>query len=245
MNYIFLDYENVGIEGLRGVERFDEYTRIFFFYTKGTASIPIDLFVKTGQSNVKFAYFETQKGKNALDFVLSSYLGYTIGKHKDYFSSGMAGIDLGESRFINSNPKNTTDYFYILSKDKGYEPLIKFWDREDLRISIVKSLTEIKTFIVKPAKRCKTVEEALDLAVKSAETKINAVKKEVKTKKNIRSLIGNKIKGISKTDITKIVNILNNNSSHRDINNALTKTFKEKGKEYFKLLKPIFKDLGK
>lgn len=57
--------------------------------------------------------------------------------------------------------------------------------------------------------------------------------------------IGNKIKGISKTDITKIVNILNNNSIHCDINNALTKTFKEKGKEYFKLLKPILKDLGK
>ena len=244
MNYIFLDYENVGIEGLRGIERFDEYTRIFFFYSKGTASVPIDLFVKTGESKVKFAYFETQKGNNALDFVLSSYLGYAIGKHKDYFSSGMSGVDLGESRFINSNPKNTTDFFYIVSKDRGYEPLIKFWDREDLKISIVKSLTEIKSFVVKPAKRCKIIEEAVDVAVKNAEKKVNAVKKEIKTKKNIRSLIGMKIKGISKTNITKIVNIINNNSK-ASINNALTKTFKEKGKEYYKAIKPILKDIGK
>lgn len=52
--------------------------------------------------------------KNALDFQLSSYLGY----------------------LIHENIDNPYDYF-IVTKDKGFESLIPYWKKRKINVSIV------------------------------------------------------------------------------------------------------------
>ena len=70
-------------------------------------------------------FHEIKQGKNALDFVLSSLLGYFI--HDNY----------------------QEDYFYIVSKDKGFEPLVEYWKTQKVTVKIVNSLSQVKTNIEK------------------------------------------------------------------------------------------------
>lgn len=107
MNYYFIDYENVHSEGFGGIENnLGKNDKICLMYTDACKQIPFEVLEKmTHKQDLKLEIIKASSGgKNALDFQLSSYMGYIIAKNEDQ--------------------KNC---FYIISKDTGFDYLIDFW----------------------------------------------------------------------------------------------------------------------
>lgn len=103
MSIYLVDFENVTSEGLSGVSKLSEEDKVILFYSTKANKISMPIHVEMSKSLASFEYKEVLVGgKNALDYQLSTYLGYLIGQKED------------------------TNY-YIVSKDKGYEYLSDFW----------------------------------------------------------------------------------------------------------------------
>lgn len=108
MNYYFIDYENIGENGLSGVDKLGEGDIVALFYSRNAGKISFDMHRKLSATAAKMEYHRVEAStKNALDFQLSSYLGYLISLHPE-------------------------DKFVIVSKDNGYNAVIAFWKNADI-----------------------------------------------------------------------------------------------------------------
>lgn len=98
--YIYIDYENMS--NLKNLLAGEDRT-YFFFIGAGQKRIPKDLVLDSNEVSVKWVNIEGQ-GKNALDF----HIAYYIAK---------------------KDAENNVQHF-ILSKDKGFDPLISHINKE-------------------------------------------------------------------------------------------------------------------
>lgn len=141
MGRIFLiDFENVHDEGLDGYGDLNENDKVFFFYSIQIKNISFDRHVEMMNCKASVEYIKTGKtAKNYLDFQLTTYLGYLLGK--------------GEQGKI-----------YIISKDQGFDSTVDFWLERGYQItrqeSIDGHLLSIKKKTVRAAKPVKTVKPA-------------------------------------------------------------------------------------
>lgn len=124
MNYYLIDFENVKSSGFDGVEKLTEHDKVITFYSVNSDTITIDTHIKINESK---AYIEFQKvtvgGKNALDFQLSSYLGYII---RDTLPTD----DIADRC-----------NYYIVSNDTGYACLCKYWKSRGIEVKIVSNMS--------------------------------------------------------------------------------------------------------
>lgn len=98
-----VDFENVGCDGLDGIENLDGKKKVIIFYSSKSNRLSFEMHLMIGRSQAQFDYYGVAVGgKNALDHQLSTYLGYLIG-------TGVA------------------DKYMIVSKDNGYRFLTDFW----------------------------------------------------------------------------------------------------------------------
>lgn len=121
MNKIYLvDFENVGSNGLKGIENLTENDTVIIFYSFRCNKISFQMHQLILNCKTNIVYKEVQNGhKNALDFQLSSYLGY----------------------LLSSKPTDSTQ-FTIISNDNDYDDVISFWNSElSLNIYRVADLT--------------------------------------------------------------------------------------------------------
>ena len=78
MIYYLIDFENV--KNIQGINDLDNNNTVIFFYSKNSNTLNFSLHREINDSQANFKYIEiANTGKNALDFQLSSYLGYLIG----------------------------------------------------------------------------------------------------------------------------------------------------------------------
>ena len=114
MNYFFIDYENISGDSINSIEQLKNKDHIIFFYTKQHMNVSLN-FLNSLELNccAKTAITGT---KNALDFQLSSYLGYLIGKKS----------------------KSSAKYF-IVSNDKGYDCLCSFWKNQGIKVERIQT----------------------------------------------------------------------------------------------------------
>lgn len=110
MRIYFLDTENIGAAWIDAVLRDDEVGEVVVFYTKNSQPVPLTALPKLGGIWEKLTFVECCIGQNALDFQLSSELGYRV-----------AGA-----------PK---DEYVILSRDSGYDAIVKYWQNKDIAVS--------------------------------------------------------------------------------------------------------------
>ena len=159
MNFVFVDYENVSIKGLTGIEKLNEDTVVYLFYSENTAHLPMSTVATLNGSKAEMRYILTKTGKNALDFVLASVLGFVI---KERFQE---------------------DTFYILSKDKGFDILVDYWKTNKVAVKMISSLSQIPT--KKQTAKSATVSD-VDKLKQSMTSKVGAVlkgeTKEIKSK---------------------------------------------------------------
>ena len=106
-----IDYENVYIEGLTGLERLSQRDEVVIFYTQNRCGLTFELHQRLISCKAKLRLMEvtalsTRKNtvKNALDLQLSMYIGYLVG----------------------SRPKEP---LYIISKDTDFDLDLTFFDQ--------------------------------------------------------------------------------------------------------------------
>ncbi len=98
-----IDFENVSNNGFVGIEELGETDKIIVFYSEKSCNITIATHLKLENSKAVKEFFGVKTGgKNALDFQLSSYLGYLISK-------------------------DNKESYAIVSNDEGFNFVVNFW----------------------------------------------------------------------------------------------------------------------
>ena len=79
MNYFLVDFENVRADGIKDLKGVQEGDAMVVFYSENCKSITLDVLDSIIALKLKYSSFKVKVGtKNALDFQLTSYLGYFI-----------------------------------------------------------------------------------------------------------------------------------------------------------------------
>ena len=136
--YFLIDYENVHKAGLNGIEELSKSDTVFIFYSANADSLSFEAMRLLSASKAQIEYIKVgTQGRNALDFQLSSYIGYLLGRHEGARC-------------------------YIVSNDKGYANVQIFWFSQGERVKLVPSIGDRKTVSTKRSDVERVVEE-LDL----------------------------------------------------------------------------------
>ncbi len=109
MDYFLIDYENTGESGLKGIRELGADSCTVIFYSENADKISFEMHQTLCCCKTKLEFRKVYTGKkNALDFQLSTYLGFLIA----------------------TNPEN---HFFIVSKDNGYRVVMDFWKEKKIR----------------------------------------------------------------------------------------------------------------
>ena len=116
-NIILIDYENIQNIELEKLSE-DKY-KIYLFIGKSQNKISFNLVNETQRFGKNLEWIKIDgNGPNALDF----HIAYFIGK-------------------LSANKQNST--YIILSKDKGFDPLIKYIQKDNIKCKRINSIMEI------------------------------------------------------------------------------------------------------
>ena len=117
MAIYFIDYENIHIDGLKGVARLKEDDAVCIFYSEKANTLTFGLHRRLIECNAKIEYIKVTVGtKDSLDFQLTSILGYKIAKEEN-------------------------KEYVIVSKDKGFDSTVEFWRKKRIKISRVEDIS--------------------------------------------------------------------------------------------------------
>lgn len=164
-NYVLIDFENVRPNNLELLSKHP--FKVFVFVGANQAKIPYDLAAAMQQLGDDGVYVKIGgSGKNALDFHLAFYVGELAAK----------------------DPKA---YFHIISKDTGFDPLIKHLKARGIQIQREKDLAEIPVLRVSTATN---IDEKIDAIVKNLAARGHSRPRKEKTLANtINSLFTKKL----------------------------------------------------
>ncbi|MBR6873161.1 MAG: hypothetical protein IKN17_06620 [Ruminococcus sp.] len=104
MKAYLIDFENVKSKGLTGIEQLSPDDKVIIFYSENSDTISFEMHRKVMNSSADIEYLKVRVGgKNALDFQLSTLLGYLLAKE-------------------------LYTHIFIISGDKGFDKLHDFWN---------------------------------------------------------------------------------------------------------------------
>ncbi len=154
-NYILIDFENVQPKNL-GLLKGHPF-KILVFVGANQTKIPFEMasVLQSFGSDAEYVRIEGN-GPNALDFHIAYYLGILSQKEPDAF-------------------------FHVISKDSGFDPLVKFLKGRKVRVLREKELIEIPLLKVSNSK---TLEEKIDAVVSFLKLRNGARPRTVKTLSN-------------------------------------------------------------
>ena len=167
-HYILIDYENVQTKSLSVLQGApNQAFRIMVFVGANQSKIPIELVSSMQSFGEKAEYIRiTGSGRNALDFHIAYYLG---------------ALTERDSKAI----------FHVISKDTGYDQLIRHLKGKHIDVTRQKDLYDIPWL---SSANKKPADEQLTAIVENLSARGNSRPRKVKTLKNsINSLFGNKL----------------------------------------------------
>ena len=176
-NFVLIDFENVQPKNL-GILK-DHHFKIFVFIGDNQNKVSLDLASKMQSFGEDAEYIKIDgNGKNALDFHIAYYLGEL--KSKD--------------------PKG---YFHIISKDKGFDPLVKHLKANKIRVYRHNDLAEIPLLRISNAAH---FDVKIEEVIKNLKGRGQSRPRKLKTLTNtINSLFTNKM---SEKEMTNFINML-------------------------------------
>lgn len=124
MAIYLIDYENT--KNLLGINNLTADDSIVIFYSQKANTLTFDIHqaILSSQAKIEYKCVEVG-GQNALDFQLSSYLGY----------------------LIKQNENSENKIYIIVSNDKGFSFVKSFWNKEkSIDIEIISNLAGNKDF---------------------------------------------------------------------------------------------------
>lgn len=236
MGIYLVDYENVHNDGVTDIQKLSASDRVVIFYGDSIKSIPFETHVEMMNSKAAIEYIETHKiAKNYLDFQLSTYLGYLIGK--------------GEKGPV-----------YIISHDTGFDSIVDFWNSRDIKTSRLPSIAAETSATKKKKKksqksRLEDHEEKMPDAVKTQKTKesassaVSSAQKEAPEAKKLPEAVRKKIRAALKGEklpagkYTTIYKAVETSETKLALNNALVKAFDtSEGSVIYNHIKKIYED---
>lgn len=126
MNKIyFIDSENVGDSWISLLNTIAKEDEILVFYTAKSPHMNYKNLVLLKQSPREVTFIECCEGNNALDFQLSTELGYRV-------------RDLDDTEFI------------IVSNDTGFDAVVKYWTHRNIPVSRIQGKACSSDTIAKP-----------------------------------------------------------------------------------------------
>ncbi len=151
-NYILIDYENVQPKNLAILN--GHPVRVIVFVGANQAKVPLELAAALQALGSNAEYVKISgNGSNALDFHIAFYIG-----------------QLAE--------RDQNAYFHIISKDTGFDPLIKHLKTKKIFAQREKDLTEISFLRIR---NTTSTEEKITAIVKSLSARGHARPRKVKT----------------------------------------------------------------
>ena len=193
VNYVLIDYENVQPKNL---EILASHTfKVFVFVGANQTKVPLDLAVGMQALGDNAQYIKISgNGPNALDFHIAFYIGE------------LATLD----------PKG---YFHVISKDKGFDPLLKHLKSRNIRVLRENDLAEIPVLRISNATNS---DEKITAIIKNLSGRGQSRPRKVKTLTNtINSLFTDKLEEkellsiIKKLQEQKYIVIKENNVSYK------------------------------
>ena len=143
-NYFLIDYENVNSAGIKNIPGIGQGDTVIVFYSQNCKNVTLDVFNNIEKLNLKFSSKKVNAGtKNALDFQLSSFLGYLISEEKE------------------------KSKYHIVTNDNGYEAVAKFWSAENYDVDCIKINTQKKAAAPAKATAKKAKKEKLPVTMAS------------------------------------------------------------------------------
>jgi hypothetical protein len=116
--YLLIDFENVRPAGIPAIH---ENQNVFIFAGDNQNKIDYDLVRATQPYGNRVQWIKIKgSGRNALDFHISYYLGKLSAIHKQAS-------------------------FFILSKDKGFDPLVRYLENSGIQCKRITQLEDFKT----------------------------------------------------------------------------------------------------
>jgi len=189
MAIYLIDYENT--KNLLGINNLSSDDIIVIFYSQKANTLTFDLHQEILTSKAKIEYKCVEVGgQNALDFQLSSYLGY----------------------LIKQNENSESKIYIIVSNDKGFSFVKAFWNKEKaIDIQIISNLAgKVQDNVINDEKPNKDIETLLkdpELKLSDNEVKeIIAMVKKYKTTQTINGYLNKLFKDSTKAGaILKII----------------------------------------
>ena len=124
MNYVLIDLENIQPEHLSVLA--GQNFKVLVFVGQNQSKISFDLVSAVQHLGKNAEYIKIQgNGPNALDFHIAFYIGQFSAENRD-------------------------SHFHIISKDKGFDPLIKHLESKKIQVHRHKAVSDIP--LPKPAK---------------------------------------------------------------------------------------------
>ena len=219
MDYFLIDFENMPISNGTYLEEMHAGDVIIIFYSDMCNEISLDLLEAADKLNIECHYQKANIGtKNALDFQLSSYLGYLIGKGT-----------------LNSR-------YHIVSKDKGYDCLCNYWRSQNISVNRI-TFAKPDTFLIDGISIIPITGEPQyqKQSALSTDSATDISKKENAKKKKEKQKSG------KHCSLAELLAIINQYKSRTEIHTALSKKFRDSKKSgaAYKKLKPLLKAKGK
>ncbi len=140
MKIYLVDFENVKSKGLEGIDKLSETDNVIIFFSENSDTLSFEMHQKVLSSKADIEYFKVcVGGKNALDFQLSTLLGFMVAKE-------------------------IYTHIFVISNDKGFDFLHSFWGGKyiDAPKTLVYRTKTIQAAIEYEEKRDTIEQEKLD-----------------------------------------------------------------------------------
>lgn len=250
MKIYLVDFENVKSKGLDGIDNLKETDSVIIFFSENSDTLSFEMHQKVLCSKADIEYFKVcVGGKNALDFQLSTLLGFMVAKE-------------------------TYSHIFVISNDKGFDFLHSFWGGNYIdtpstlvyrtrtitaAIEFEKKLNEQGADIAEPEETAdeapvqqetepqaseqeeSTVCETVEPIGKIEPAEISEPKKKRTSSRKAMSFDENfnqLLSGICKKDqYPKIKALMIESSTKEEFHNSLAKIYKQQGTDIYKALK--------
>jgi len=187
---LLVDFENVQQVDLSHV---DAATRVVIFHGASQKSVPIDLVSATQSLGKQVEWVKIEgNGKNALDFHIACYLG----------------------RILEKEPGSIC---VVLSKDKGFDPLLKYLNRHGLTCRRIESMERVSAPIDAASSHYKRVLEVLRKSEKKSRPR-----KRKTLAQHIASIFQKKLSAV---EVEGVIDLLFANKQISEENGAITYSF--------------------
>lgn len=246
MAVYLIDYENVYVDGLQGIENLTEQDSVYIFYTQNRCGLTFQLYEKLISCHAKIHLNEVSMSlkagepvKNALDMQLIMFAGYLIGKQED-------------------------SEIYIISKDKDFLLGMEFYQNyihnDNILLQIIPSihvtdsnLTEqqhlqeyhsLVTSLQEVSEQDAMIQliHQLDASIPDLPEQYHSPASDTQHQNTVKNILG---KNISKKELAEISEIIKKSNTLVELNNALSKYYRnsQKSKTIYHKLKPQFEYL--